>query len=59
MAPGRMTKKPAAARMLDGSIYLATLKRLRQEYLKEDGETVIGDKSFAQRMLYALGYTNC
>jgi len=54
-----MTKKPAAARMLDGSIYLATLKRLRQEYLKEDGETVIGDKSFAQRMLYALGYTNC
>lgn len=50
---------PAAARMPDGSIYPATLKRLRQEYLKEDGETVISDKSFAQRMLYALGYTNC
>ena len=35
--------------------YLATLKRLRQEYLKEDGETVISDKSFAQRMRAAQG----
>ena len=37
--------------------YLATLKRLRQEYLKEDGETVISDKSFAQRMLSRAGLT--
>ncbi len=31
--------------------YIATLKRLRQEYLKEDEGTTISDRSFAQRLL--------
>ena len=30
--------------------YIATLKRLRQEYLKEDEGTTISDRSFAQRL---------
>lgn len=37
--------------------YLATLKRLRQEYLKEDAGTVISDKAFAQRMLSRASLT--
>ena len=37
--------------------YLATLKRLKLEYLKEDNETVISDKAFAQRMLTRASLT--
>ena len=33
------------------AVYISTLKRLRGEYLKEDTETTISDKSFAQRLL--------
>ena len=39
------------------SQYIASLKRLRQEYLREDAETVISDKSFAQRLLARAGLT--
>ena len=39
------------------SKYIADLKRLRQEYLKEDPDTVISDKSFAQRLLARAGLT--
>ena len=37
--------------------FIASLKRLRQEYLREDSGTVISDKSFAQRMLARAGLT--
>ena len=39
------------------SQYIASLKRLRQEYLREDAETVISDKAFAQRLLSRAGLT--
>ena len=39
------------------SKYIADLKRLRQEYLREDPDTVISDKSFAQRLLARAGLT--
>lgn len=35
--------------------YLANLKRLRSEYLKEDPGTTLSDKSYAQRMLSRAG----
>lgn len=35
--------------------FIATLKRFRQEYLREDEGTVISGKSFAQRMLARAG----
>ena len=37
--------------------YIATLKRLRQEYLKEDEGTTISDRSFAQRLLSRASLT--
>lgn len=37
--------------------YLATLKRMRQEYLQEDSGTTISDKAFAQRMLSRASLT--
>ena len=37
--------------------YVATLKRLREEYLKEDAGTTISDKAFAQRLLQRAGLT--
>ena len=37
--------------------YISTLKRLRQEYLKEDPDTVLSDKSFAQRLLTRAALT--
>ena len=37
--------------------YLATLKRLRTEYLREDTGTVISDRAFAQRMLTRAALT--
>ena len=37
--------------------YLATLKRLRTEYLKEDPGSVISDRAFAQRMLSRAALT--
>jgi hypothetical protein len=37
--------------------YVATLKRLREEYLKEDTGTTISDKAFAQRLLQRAGLT--
>ena len=37
--------------------YISTLKRLRGEYLKEDTETTISDKSFAQRLLSRAALT--
>lgn len=37
--------------------YLATLKRLRTEYLREDVGTVISDRAFAQRMLTRAALT--
>lgn len=37
--------------------YLATLKRLRTEYLREDTGTVISDRAFAQRMLARAALT--
>ena len=37
--------------------YLATLTRLREEYLKEDTGTTISDKAFAQRLLQRAGLT--
>ena len=37
--------------------YLSNLKRLRTEYLKEDPQSVISDKSFAQRMLSRAALT--
>ena len=39
------------------SQYIASLKRLRQEYLREDAETVISDKAFAQRLLSRASLT--
>ena len=39
------------------SAYISTLKRLRSEYLKEDDQTVISDKSFAQRLLSRASLT--
>ena len=39
------------------SQYIASLKRLRQEYLREDAKTVISDKAFAQRLLSRAGLT--
>ena len=35
--------------------YLVTLKRLKFEYLRQDPESVISDKAFAQRMLNRAG----
>lgn len=37
------------------SAFISTLKRLRTEYLREDEQTVISDKAFAQRMLTRAG----
>ena len=37
--------------------YLATLKRLRNEYLREDPGSVISDRAFAQRMLTRASLT--
>ena len=37
--------------------YISTLKRLRNEYLREDEGTVISDKSFAQRLLSRAALT--
>lgn len=37
--------------------YVSTLKRLRSEYLAEDPEAVISDKSFAQRLLSRAALT--
>ena len=37
--------------------YLAGLKRLKTEYLREDGESKISDKAFAQRMLSKAALT--
>ena len=37
--------------------YLANLKRMKSEYLKEDEHTRISDKAFAQRMLTRAGLT--
>ncbi len=39
------------------SEYISTLKRLRNEYLREDEGTVISDKSFAQRLLSRAALT--
>ena len=39
------------------SEYISTLKRLRNEYLREDPGTVLSDKSFAQRLLSRAGLT--
>ena len=39
------------------SAYISTLKRLRSEFLKEDDQTVISDKSFAQRLLSRASLT--
>ena len=37
--------------------YISTLKRLRQEYLKEDPGTTLSDRSFAQRLLSRAALT--
>ena len=39
------------------SEYISTLKRLRNEYLREDEGTVISDKAFAQRLLSRAALT--
>ena len=39
------------------SQYIASLKRLRQEYLREDAQTEFSDKAFAQRLLSRAGLT--
>ena len=37
--------------------YISTIKRLRSEYLKEDPDTKLSDKSFAQRLLSRAALT--
>lgn len=39
------------------SQYIASLERLRQEYLREDAQTQFSDKAFAQRLLSRAGLT--
>ena len=46
-----------ASPSLHTSRYISILKRLRGEYLKEDAETTLSDKSFAQRLLVRAGLT--
>lgn len=51
---------PAAARMLDGSIYLATLKRLRQEYCEATSRnTTAAQSTSCQELLVSNIFAPC